>query len=169
MASGAGLNRVGQRGGEILLYHVNANVSAITVTVPTAPSYGTLGANDSGIIMPEGIGFTKWTFQILQVGSTAASGYSFTLYGTVSQGAYTAFQNGRTGVFTATTSPDVQPVNWFQLPAPSEQGGTAVVVNPLTAVGQVLTVSMPLVAVRAVLTASATPLGTVDLVGFAVP
>lgn len=167
--SGAGLNRIGQLGGVFLLRNVNANVSAVAATPPTPPAYGTFGINDSGIVMWEGIGFSKWVFQILQVGATAASGYSFTLYGTISRGVYTAKQAGRTGAFTASTNPDVQPVNWFQIPAPSEQVGTGIVANPLTAVGQVLYCSLPLVAVRAVLTASATPLGTVDLLGFAVP
>jgi hypothetical protein len=167
MASGAGLNKVGNNGGVFLLTSVTSAATPIAVTAPTAPAYGTLGANDSGIVMAEGIAFTKWAFQIIQQGTTAASGYTFTLYGTISPGAHTAFMNQRVGIYTNTT--DVRGMNWFQLPAPSEQGGTSVVVNPLTALGQVMLVSMPLVAVRAVLTATSTPLGQVAVIGFAVP
>lgn len=169
--SGAGINRVGQRGAETLLDNVtSANTPVTLFQPPVGPAYGVLGSNDSGICMAEGIAFSKWVYQIEQVGSTAATGYSFALYGTISKGAYTAFSNQRVGLKTLTTGTvDVQPVNWFLLSAPSEQSGGGQVANPLTALGQYLIVSAPLVAVRGVLVASSSATGTVRLVGFAVP
>lgn len=151
MASGAGLNRVGQRGGVLLLANIDSTVVAYTTP---QTGYGVIMSNDSGAQMLEAIGFTKWTFQLIGGGNPQV-----TLFGTVDPAVY---ETGRGSTVCPATS-------WFQLPAPSEQSGTGGVSNPLGVNGVILlTCSLPLVAVRAVLTTAASS-GVASVIGFAVP
>jgi hypothetical protein len=78
--SGAGSNFIRQ--------YVLTNVQAAALTavsvngqgIPTA--YGTLGLNDSGWWCAEARNFTKWSIELEQVGATALTGFSLSLYGT---------------------------------------------------------------------------------------
>lgn len=157
MASGAQLNRWGNSGGVVLLT-LNSAASAIAL-----PNYGTVGTNDSGGYVGA-IGMTKWIFQKIGAGT----GYTVTLLGTINPAAYQAYTNGGAGDPIGTSA--IPASDWFVLPGPSEQSGTGIIANPLTDTTPILTVSMPLVAVRAVLTAvSGTQSGVAQIVGFAVP
>jgi hypothetical protein len=159
MASGAGLNRLGQNGGEVLL---SLAPGATAVATPLT-AYGTVGvpgtSNDSGAVMWEGIGFTKWVFQFIG----GITGYTVTLYGTIDPAAR---PNGQP---IAKGSTAIPATSWFVLPGPSEQGGTGTINNPITGTNPLFTASLPLVAVRAVVTAIATPTGQGAVIGFAVP
>ncbi len=139
-----------------------ANIGpATTAVVSPATAYGTLGVNDSGWFATP-IGMSKYTFQLVGGGT----GYSVSVYGTIDPTAYLSYtqhygSDGFEGSVPATSS--------GLLPAPSEQSGTGNMANPLTSTALFLYCNMPLVAVRAVLTASATPTGSVSLIGFAIP
>jgi hypothetical protein len=175
MASGAGLNRTGNGGGVKLL----SNLGAGTATVATPlTGYGTIGVNDSGYFaMPEAIGSSKWTFQLVRSPSSATtfSGLSVTIYGTIDSRAYADWKNSNEPAayglnLTQGGVPQTIPADsWFVLPSPSDQTGAGAAVNPLTAPGSFLYCSLNLVAVRAVLTGSTTPTGSCDVIGFAVP
>jgi hypothetical protein len=168
--SGAGLNRVGQRGGRILLA---TNLATATANATPLVSYGTIGVNDSGACMFESIAFSKTVFQVLGsssiVGTGTANG-AFTIYGTVSQAAY-ELPIGSTAV---------SPGDWIELPAPATEtaGDTAAWANPIL-VGNFAGFSptfayfnvAPMVAYRVVYTVAQTGLtaGIVSVVAFAVP
>jgi hypothetical protein len=171
-ASGAGLNRVGEEGGITLL---SLQTTATALASPTT-GYGTIGVNDSGIQMLEAIGLTKWVF--LLGGATNLSGWSVTIYGTIDSVAYQAWQPANysaAGLYGQSTggprgSTVVSAGSWFVLPGPSEQGTTGSIGNPLTSTTPILTSSLPLVAVRAVLTTlTGTPASACTVQGFAVP
>jgi hypothetical protein len=119
-ASGAGLNRIGQRGG-VPFFVSNAG---------TAQAVSASGTTDSGIQMLEGIGYTKWAFQLLGT----FTGFSVAVYGTIDPVIYTSLYsnpNDNLDIYRGSTSL-VPSTSWFLLPAPSEQGGTGAVNNPLT-------------------------------------
>jgi hypothetical protein len=160
MASGAGLNRVGQNGGETLLV---LNPSSAAYTTPYN-GYGVIGGNDSGCVMWEAIGFTKWTFQFIGLGANVA-GYTVQLLGTVDPSARPYGQPLPKG------STALRASSWFPLPGPSEQSGTGVISNPMVSgvTPAAFTCSIPLVAVRAVLTTIGSPTAGTSVVGFAVP
>ena len=162
MASGAGLNRVAQQGGKPLLL---IDITATAVSTPLT-GYGTIGSNDSGLVMLEAIGFTKWAFCL--VGNT--TGQSVTIYGTLDPIASQAWNTPHNGPKGGPDGSTVVPAgSWFKLPGPSEQTGTGGISNPLVAATPLLNVSMPLVAVRAVLTVTSSPAGDCQVLGFAVP
>lgn len=160
--SGAGLNRV-----NATILTVNANASAV---VSPLTAYGTLGVNDSGQVLTEAMNFTKWTFSLIGGGTPAT--YGITLYGTNDPAAYTAwkmalnpsyamlYNGGKTVTLPATS--------WFKLPGPAEQSGTGAISNPITPTSPLLTVSLPLIAVRAVLTTAGTG-GPISVAVEAVP
>jgi hypothetical protein len=192
MASGAGLNRVGTLGGVPLLTVLPGASTPVAVTIgnygtnsgmPVLPNTATVGT-DSGVQMLSAAGFTKWTFCLIGPGVLAATTAAFTisLYGTIDPTLLTqAYQTGGNAIGVQgkdpsfTTSLTAIPASsWFLLPAPSEQAGTGSVTNPIvtSATGaSILTVSAPLVAVRAVLTGTAPTTGTagITVLGFAVP
>jgi hypothetical protein len=165
-ASGAGLNRVGLRGGELLLSLLPASTGA---------------ALDSGIQMTEAIGFKDFAFQFIGPGAQTV-GYSVTVYGTLDPAIYVAGQpvgqptQNVNGVNITPTgkgsSPTALLTSWFILPGPSEQGSTGVMANPmLSGTAPILRVNWPLVAVRAVatiLTGGSAPTNGVQVVCFAV-
>lgn len=181
--SGAGLNRVGNVGGVVLL---TLNPTSTAVATPLT-GYGTAG-NDSWVgtapltgaallgsnAMVEATGFTKWQFQLVPPpGGTTVGTYQVTLYGTTSSLAYSQWElshNPQAYAYPNSAPPAMPAAGWFILPGPSDQGGTGTDANPLTAAAPTLTVSRPLVAVRAVLTGGATPFaGNAQVIGFAVP
>lgn len=129
------------------------------------PISSTSGTFDSGPIATEAIGFSKWAFQMVQIGTTSVTGYSATIYGTIDPEAYIAWQRQiQTGQTTS-----INANSWFKLPAPAEQTGTGTSTNPITALGTVLPYNLsPLVAVRCVLTASAAT-GTVQVYAMGIP
>jgi hypothetical protein len=163
VASGAGLNRVGARGGEVLL--------------TLSPNSTSL---DSGTQMSEAIAMKTWTFQIIGPGA-AAAGYTVTLYGTIDPAAYDNVF-GRPGPDPVTGAPAVKAsgkgnllvpaTSWFALPGPAEQGGTGTMTNPMVSgTSNILQVSMALVAVRAVAVIGTAPAPTlgIQVLGFATP
>jgi hypothetical protein len=109
----------------------------------------------------EAIGFTKFTFQAIG----GVTGYTITFYGTIDPAARP------NGIPLAKGSTAVPASSWFVLPGPSEQSGTGGINNPIntTTGNNLLTCSLPLVAVRAVITAVSTPTGSGAVIGFAVP
>lgn len=189
MPSGAGLNTVGNLGGVPLLT-ISPTDGAVTAGTygrnsgaPASTRQATFG-NDSGVQMLMASGFTKWTFCIVGPGSLGvdSAAYSVSIYGTIDpeleryagQNAATHISqhngidpslNGRLDVIPATS--------WFLLPAPSDDPDAGSVTNPLatTATGPtILNCSLPLVAVRAVLTtAPTTATDSITVLGFAVP
>lgn len=113
----------------------------------------------------------EWLFQAVQIGSTAPTGYTVTLYGTNdTRILLTKTAIKRTSAYELQTVQgqaksmqselpvglgDVSlPSNsWIPLPSLPDQGAVGVLdANPITAVGQCLHVKRPLLAVRAVLT-----------------
>lgn len=161
MASGAGLNRVGQYGGRLLL---SASTAVTPVATPLT-GYGTIGGSDSGPIMWEGIGFSKWGFQILGGGT----GYSVSVYGTLDPVLFKYLDTPGTAGTPQALALIVPASSWFLLPAPSSETGTGADANPMVAANPTMLASRPLVAVRAVVTATATPTGVISVVGFATP
>lgn len=161
MASGAGLNRWGEYGGVPIL-----TTSAASAT--------------SAMIAMEAIGFSKWAFQLLGT----FTGYSVVIQGTIDPLAYQLWQAAMQGksvtvggtVYSGpallTALPDT---SWADLVAPSTEGGESGTPdaaeqfwNPLTAAGQWLYSSYPVVAVRAVATGTSQT-GTLTVVGMAIP
>jgi len=173
MASGAGSNYVLR----YLLQGVNAaGITAVTATPPAAPAaYGTIGVNDSGGVAAEGRNYSKQTFTLIPVGSTALTNVQVAIYGTNSPDADQTFwnalqgpgshYNGGTRVYGGSTAVPIQPQGftdaagyypgfpsaaWVLLPSPSEQSGTGPVANPLTPQAPLLVCSTPWQSVRAV-------------------
>ena len=166
MGSGAGSNFVN----EYLLTFVGPNSGS--VASPTT-AYGAIGVNDSGGYSTEGRAFSKASFQLVQVGSTALSGIAVTLYGTLDPAASQTWWNALQGKvppgppagpingYTDQTGyvPGLPPFSWQPLPGPSDQSGAGSVGNPLTPSVPFFTSSLPVVAVRAVVTSTASPAG----------
>jgi len=168
-ASSSVLNRVGQYGGELLVW------------VPPSAS----GTIDSGVQMMAAFGYKDWTFQVIGPGAQTA-GYSVSCYGSIDQvitvlgrpldsESITAYKystlqqkvtpqgQGYAGSLSLATS-------WSLLPGPSEQGGTGIMTNPIvtgTNSNQFLRVAMPLAAVRVTVTISGSPSGGIGVLCFA--
>lgn len=162
--SGAQLNRWSQ----VLLSNLTTATTA--VAAPTV-AYGTTGVNDSGQFSTP-IGFSKYAF-MMTGGGTA---YAVSLYGCIDQNAIREFIPpggsvlGQPGFVGTTTDPTttVPATSWFLLPGTAESTGTGVMTNPLVPATPFLYVSMPLIAVRAVLTTIGTG-GSVNILAFAIP
>ena len=168
--SGAGLNRVGQRGGVPLL---TVNLATAAANATPLAGYGTIGVNDSGTVFANALAFSKVVFQVLGSASIAGTGTAngaFTIFGTVSQAAYEQ----------AIGSTIVSFADWVQLPAPATEtaSDTTAWANPIL-VGNFTGFSpsyayfnvAPMMAYRVVYTAAQAGLtaGIVSVVGFAVP
>lgn len=180
MASGAGLNRVGQRGGKLLLGGLLATTAAV---VNPQAGYGNIGLNDSGLVMSEQIGFSKNVFQVIggpYVGTMTAN-LQITVYGTIDPVAYAAFDEppAAGGGVGSTLVPAS---SWIPLPAPATEsaGDTFQWSNPIivgTFAGfspvAALYNSAPFVAYRVVVTTAGafttTGTGYVSVIGFATP
>ena len=161
------------------------NVTAPTPVANPNTTYGTIGFNDSGGVCGEARNFKQWTFALEQATTSGAlSNISVTLYGTVNPAAWQTWWNAIQGrnnyganpplaiqgiTNAAGYVPGIPPQTWFPLPGPSEQSGTGGIANPITPVTPLLTVNMPLVLVRAVVTAASTPTGTFHVSCTAVP
>ena len=163
--------------------------SSALVAAPLA-GYGAVGStqnmwtgSDSGA---QGMAWAyskEWVFHAIQIGSVAPSGYEISLYGSndprllvppyVSQRPtpYIMTPTGRDGALRLPIGTDIQngdvtavPANsWVQVPAPSDQGTIVIDYNPITAVGQMLYAKRPLIAVRAVLTATPAAVGSLAI------
>ena len=187
MGSQAGLNLVGSLGGVPMLavtpssvavtlpaYGANAN----NVYVPGTSGYlpglpNPVLGNDSGVFLTEAKGFTKWVFQLLGPGATAA-GYTITILGTIDpQVQYSidvSQQNPQTPSNLYGSRTSIPATNWFVIPGPSEQTGTGTMANPLVSgTTQIFQANLPLTAVRAVLTTIGTPTASAYVVAMAVP
>lgn len=155
--SSAGLNLV-------VATLISLNASATAVASPLT-GYGTLGINDSGMALNEAQGFTKWKF----TASGGGTGYTVTLYGTNDPLAKAAWRQSHNpgaypgGVLVLPAS------SWVILGGPSEQSGTGLIANPITATTPTFDFSGSLLAVRAVLTAVAAPSGIFTVNAEAVP
>jgi hypothetical protein len=159
--SGAGLNRVN---GVVLSIN---NPATAVVPAPTM-AYGTIGVNDSGQVLTEAMNFTKWTFTLLGGGT----GYSVTIYGTNDPVAYAAWKASFNPALYANRvggAPVLPASSWFPLYAPADQTGSGAPANPMTASNPSMQFSGTLIAVRAVLTASASAAGSVSVAVEAVP
>jgi hypothetical protein len=187
--SGAGSNLVSA----YILTNVTAPTAVAINAAGQTTAYGTIGFNDSGGWLGEARAYTKWTFELEQVGTVALSGFSVSIYGTTSPAAEQTWWNAiYGGAYSGSPSAIAQPggialpingitnatgyvpgvasLNWRLLPGQTDQGGTGLIANPLVA-GQtsLLVVSMRLSMIRAVVTQSAAPTGTFNLVASAVP
>ena len=202
MASGAGVNSVGNLGGIPILTVPPGATTPVAVASPTttygtnsgappAPGFATIGT-DSGVVMLEAKGFTKWTFQIIGPGkgATTTAAFSIAILGTIDP--LLLFQAYKTpgnnfyppsGEFVPSGTLVGQAPNQMNsltaLPAtswdllPMQATGTTIVdSNPLvTGTNTIGFVSGALVAVRAVLTGTAPTTGTagITVLAFAVP
>lgn len=127
-------------------------------------AYGTIGVNDSGARLVEARNFTKWNFQLLGGGT----GYSVTLYGSNDTTAYFAwcFSFNSQSPYGNIVCPAS---SWFPLYAPSDQSSPFAPANPMTATNPSMQYNGGLIAIRAVLTGSATPSGVVSVAVSAEP
>lgn len=116
---------------------------------------------DSGVVFFEGAGFEHYAFQL----TGTFTNYTVTIYGTLDPAAVVT--QGQIAANAAYPAPGAAGGAWFPIPAPSEQSGTGPVVNPLTAINQVLETKVPLVAVW-VHVAGASQTGSVTVVGWAI-
>jgi hypothetical protein len=140
--------------------------------------------NDSGT---QGMAWAlskDWVFHAIQIGPTAPSGYEISIYGSNDPrcmiplnindrpSPYVVTPTGRDAVnrlpigFQVANGDSLAvPANsWVLLPSPSDQAGTGIDVNPITAVGQMFHAKRVLLSVRAVLTASAGAVGSLGIV-----
>ncbi len=168
MASGAGGNRVGSLGGLPIL-RLRPTATPFT---GWATGYGTIGLNDSGLVLIEGEAFTKWRIQLAPEGPLTSgltggvasgalpSGYEVSIFFTIDRSAYMAL--GSTTYPTAQNqsypgpnggpmgSQIVPPGSWVLADEPSAQGGSSG--NPLTSSTPFFSIGNTVVALRAVLT-----------------
>src|ERR1700722_10463284 len=148
--------------------------------------------NDSGLQGMQWAYSKDWVFHAIQIGSVAPSGYQISIYGSNDPRAFVpepVNDRGRvpgspyfvqpSGRDHALRLPiEIHPLNgdvtagpansWVLLPGPSDQAGTGVDVNPIISVGQMFLARRALISVRAVLTVSATPVGSLAIVACAV-
>jgi hypothetical protein len=167
--SGAGANWV-------LVPILRLNPSATAVSSPLT-GYGTIGVNDSGLVLMEAKNFTKWGFQMCPeespAGTVLVTGYSVTIYYTISRFVLFAQQTRGTQPLEtpadATGSTLVPVGSWWPLPAAADQSGTGTDYNPLTSDGPVLSGSRFALGFRAVLTTIGSPSGGCIIYGGGVP
>jgi hypothetical protein len=133
--------------------------------------------------MFEAIAFSKVVFQVLgtaSIAGTATANGAFTIYGTLNQLAYSAFDEpSATGGGAAVGSTAVPAADWIPLPAPSTEtaGDANAWANPILVGGFTGTTLpayfnvAPMAAYRVVYTAAQAGLtgGLVQVVAFAVP
>jgi hypothetical protein len=176
-------------GSNLLSGYLLSNLGPNTAVVATPTvAYGALGVNDSGGFAVEARAVSKWRIQLEQVGTAALVGYGVSIYVTSSPAAFQTYMyalQGRTptGVralpfggspqvlanAAAGFFPGIDPGMWVLAEGPSDQGGTGPVANPLTPTSPQLTISGTIVAIRAVLTASAAPVGNFNVSLLGIP
>jgi hypothetical protein len=144
---------------------------ATTVVASPLTTYGNIGGNDSGMIFNDAMAFTKFAYML-----TPSDYYTVTLYGTLDKRAYDLWRyNLNPNPYLPQwqgVAPTLPASSWFILPGPSEQTGTGAQTNPMVQASPSLTTSMPVLAIRAVLTAIGTapaPTNTVYVSVLAVP
>lgn len=201
MASGAGVNTVGNIGGIPILVVPPGATTPVAVVDPEAgygtnsgpstpvvmpdgswfPMQGTIGT-DSGLVLLDAKGFTKWTFQIIGPGkrATGTASFGITILGTIdpailarsyqtpgnAPGVNVGIDPTQMNSLTA-----IPATSWDILPMQAV-GTTVVDSNPLiTGANTIGFASGALVAVRAVLTGTAPTTGTagITVLAFAVP
>lgn len=114
--------------------------------------------------MTEAFAFSKWLFQLTS-NATSISGWSVAFYGTIDMGAYYSTRSVKLpGYGSGYTFPSQ---SWCFLESPSGSSGGQWP-NPITTLGVMLYVPIPLVAVRVVATATSA-VGDIAVLGFAVP
>jgi hypothetical protein len=179
LASGAGLNRIGPLGGIPIL---SAYPTVAAVAAPFA-GYGVnsggppYAGNDSGIQLVSAVGFSKYIFSI--IGPNAATpGYTISVYGTIDPALLTYLEtnhNAKNGMLDGDVSGIVPATSWFLLSGPADQTGTGAIANPMVTGGGSSTTTVvhehnfPLVAIRAVVTATNAPTGNVTLLAMVTP
>ncbi len=132
MSSHQGLTRVGQNGGVVVL---NLIPSATALASPFA-GYGTIGLNDSGPVLFEGIGFVRGKFQIVGAGAVVA-GYTVAVYTTISPKILNAIgQSNGTGTYidwrTAHGNTTIIPASdWVLMDSVSSNASTGAISNPM--------------------------------------
>ena len=152
-------------GGNRILVPILKLVPTATAVATPLTGYGTIGLNDSGLVLVEAQFWTKWGFQLcpeevpqpaLPNTTALATGYSVTIYYTLSRYVQFAQQTRQTQPYQSpadATGSTLVPVGaWWPLPAPSDQSGTATDYNPLTSDGPVLAGNRFAMGFRAVLT-----------------
>jgi hypothetical protein len=160
------------------ILHLNPNSTALSSPLT---QYGTIGGNDTGLILVEARFFTKWGFMmcpeeypLTQPNNRALpTNYAVTIYYTISKVTFKAQTNQQVpyaGPIGADGSTLVPVGSWWPLPASSDQSGTASDANPITSDGPVLAGSRFATGFRAVLTAvTGTPTAGVIIYGGGVP
>lgn len=169
-----------------LILTVNPNSVAIA---DGTVAYGYVGApvqqwtgTDSGAQGMPWVYAKEWIFQAIQVGPVIPSGYTISIYGTCDSRIILPSNIVRRlspyEVDTVQAQPNHLPIpltqalgdislppsSWALLPSTSEQAGVGQIDdNPLIAVGQIMHAKRPLLAVRAVLTVSAAPVGSMAI------
>lgn len=174
--SGAGLNRV-----PAVLLKCGAAASATFDTMKVVgpiyapqPGSGSVPPQPAGPRMTEAIAYSKWLFQLTSPNPAgtfggnpplSVSGWSVSVYGTIDMNAYySTRQNPPVNLGSGYTFPDA---SWAFLESPSG-GSSSNWPNPLTNVGQLLYVPVPLVAIRIVVTATSAS-SDISVLGFAIP
>lgn len=166
---------------------LNIGSGASAVASPLA-GYGTIGVNDSGGVYAETWGWTKFKFQLVSTGTVALSGMSISIYATVDPAARQTYEyaiQGRTpsgqSALPAGGSaqslrdraagyyPGIPASSWSLLDGLIDQTGSGLSANPLTATTPWFTGQGPIVALRAVLTASASPAGSFSVAVMGAP
>lgn len=160
------------------ILHLNPNCTALSSPLT---QYGTIGFNDTGLILLEARFFTKWGFlmapeeyPLAQPNNRALpTNYAVTIYYTISKLAFKAQTNQQIPFASPTgaNGSTLIPVgSWWPLPASADQSGTASDYNPLTSDGPVLAGTRFAVGFRAVLTAvTGSPTAGVIIYGGGVP
>lgn len=160
MSSGAGLNRV--------FRNLLVLTPAATAVANPLAGYGTIGVNDTGMIMNDAMNFTKFTFMF-----SGSDAYSVTIYATADKRAYDLWRyNLNPNPYLPQwqgTAPTLPASAWVVCPGPSQQGGEGGVANPLTATNPTFVAGNSWLAFRAVLTTIGTPTTQVTLTVDAVP
>jgi hypothetical protein len=157
---GPGSNMVGSWGAKPIL---RLRPGATPLANPKT-QYGTIGINDSGLVLYEAKGWKSWGFQLapetlaafpIPNNTVLPNGYVVTLYYTILQVAALA-QFNRTQPMQTPIGADgstILPVGaWWDLPQASDNAGSATDNNPITFAGPVCAGTRFAVAFRAVLT-----------------
>jgi hypothetical protein len=163
---------VGSAGANTLWIPVLKIRPAATVVASPLAAYGSIGVNDSGLILFEGRGFSKVSFQIapepptvpvtLPNNTALPDEYGISVYYTVDTTAKLAQpQNPQSGMglggpqIGATGWTGIPVGSWVLLPAADDQSGTGVDANPMTSTNPGISSSRCAGGYRVVLTANA--------------
>lgn len=135
--------------------------------IVAGPNDAAAGAIDSGWIMFEAVGLTKWTFALEANTADALAGWSVTIYGSNNQQLRQKYLQTLGSPTQPTDVAAAFPYTGAPLPGPAEQGGTGGIANPLTPLVPFFQYSGDLVAVRAIATGGTS--GYINVTAEAVP